>query len=314
MARAAGAVLVVAASGFVGGKLGLLTDRVARASHNFSDVPDGAFYHAFVDYLARSGVTAGCAVGLYCPDAPVTRGQMAVFLGKQRLLDGCPPDSVRAGATCVDKYEASAWKTTDVAVIEKIQLGTVTLADLQGVGALQLGLSAGDLAANGCAVSGTGCVGIYAVSMPGVTPAIIVSWFQAVAMARNAGKRLPTNQEWQAAALGTPDGAPCRTTGAVGVAGTPGCVSDVGAFDMVGNVYEWVDAWLTHPTTSPGWGAFSDDLMALGGAATAVAGPGALVRGGGVLGVMSGPAAGPFAVTAGAPYAEAQDLGFRAAR
>lgn len=29
----------------------------------------------------RSGITAGCGTG-YCPDNPVTRGQMAVFLTK----------------------------------------------------------------------------------------------------------------------------------------------------------------------------------------------------------------------------------------
>jgi hypothetical protein len=33
-----------------------------------------------VNTLARNGVTAGCGGGHYCPDAPVTRAQMAVFL------------------------------------------------------------------------------------------------------------------------------------------------------------------------------------------------------------------------------------------
>lgn len=32
--------------------------------------------------LAFSGITGGCAPGLYCPGAPVTRGQMAVFLAE----------------------------------------------------------------------------------------------------------------------------------------------------------------------------------------------------------------------------------------
>jgi hypothetical protein len=56
------------------------------------------------------------------------------------------------------------------------------------------------------------------------------------------------------------------------------------------------------------------DLMTLAGAFTAAPGPAALARGGGVLGTASGTAAGPFAISAGVPYAESQDLGFRAAR
>jgi S-layer family protein len=30
--------------------------------------------------LASAGITGGCGPGSYCPDAAVTRGQMAVFL------------------------------------------------------------------------------------------------------------------------------------------------------------------------------------------------------------------------------------------
>jgi hypothetical protein len=54
----------------------------APASATFADVPasDGAF--PFVEALVASGVTAGCGGGNYCPDAPLTRRQMAVFLSK----------------------------------------------------------------------------------------------------------------------------------------------------------------------------------------------------------------------------------------
>lgn len=55
---------------------------VARGSHSFSDVPTGAFYHDAVEWIVNRAITAGCAVGLYCPDASVTRGSMAVFLRK----------------------------------------------------------------------------------------------------------------------------------------------------------------------------------------------------------------------------------------
>ena len=33
-----------------------------------------------LDRLAAEGITSGCGNGNYCPEAPVTRAQMAVFL------------------------------------------------------------------------------------------------------------------------------------------------------------------------------------------------------------------------------------------
>jgi S-layer family protein len=46
----------------------------------FTDVPVGHPQHPFVEALAAAGITAGCGGGNYCPTAPLTRGQMAVFL------------------------------------------------------------------------------------------------------------------------------------------------------------------------------------------------------------------------------------------
>ena len=48
----------------------------------FADVPDTHPFFAFIEALAASGVTGGCGIGIFCPDAPLTRGQMAVFLAK----------------------------------------------------------------------------------------------------------------------------------------------------------------------------------------------------------------------------------------
>ncbi len=45
-----------------------------------NDVPTSHPFFQFVEALARAGITSGCAAGSYCPDQPVTRGQMAVFL------------------------------------------------------------------------------------------------------------------------------------------------------------------------------------------------------------------------------------------
>ena len=48
----------------------------------FADVPPTAPFWAYVEAVVREGITSGCSVTprLYCPDSPVTRGQMAVFI------------------------------------------------------------------------------------------------------------------------------------------------------------------------------------------------------------------------------------------
>jgi hypothetical protein len=52
------------------------------ASPTFGDVPDSHPFYQYIEALAASGITGGCGSGNYCPDSPLTRGQMAVFLAK----------------------------------------------------------------------------------------------------------------------------------------------------------------------------------------------------------------------------------------
>ncbi len=54
----------------------------APATASFADVPTSHPFFQFVEALVKSGVTGGCGGGNYCPDAPLTRGQMAAFLAK----------------------------------------------------------------------------------------------------------------------------------------------------------------------------------------------------------------------------------------
>jgi hypothetical protein len=56
----------------------------APGSADFNDVPTTHPFFQYVEALKASGITGGCQTSppLYCPDAPVTRGQMAVFLAK----------------------------------------------------------------------------------------------------------------------------------------------------------------------------------------------------------------------------------------
>jgi formylglycine-generating enzyme required for sulfatase activity len=89
------------------------------------------------------------------------------------------------------------------------------------------------------------------VSEAGRKPWRYISRAQAAEICARAGKRLPTNNEWQAAVLGTPDqqdewdGNDCQVKnnwpdqpGPTGLA--ENFRSGVGAYDMVGNVWEWV--------------------------------------------------------------------------
>jgi formylglycine-generating enzyme required for sulfatase activity len=90
------------------------------------------------------------------------------------------------------------------------------------------------------------------------------------------------------------------------------CVSDWGAYDMVGNLQEWVADWVPASTTCPGWGLFSDDRMCLSGASTTARAPGALLRGGAY---SSGATTGAFAVNGTTdPPDDEPYIGFRGAR
>lgn len=60
-------------------------DLTATSGKTFSDVPPGHPYRTDIDRLATAGVTTGCGGTKFCPNDPVTRGQMAAFL--QRALD-----------------------------------------------------------------------------------------------------------------------------------------------------------------------------------------------------------------------------------
>ena len=70
-------VLTVLVVGMVG------LSGVAFASHQFRDVPDDHVFHEDIEWMRDTGLTRGCnppANDRYCPDDPVTRGQMAAFL------------------------------------------------------------------------------------------------------------------------------------------------------------------------------------------------------------------------------------------
>ena len=81
------------------------------------------------------------------------------------------------------------------------------------------------------------------VSQAGVQPWTFVTFHQAKALCAKRDMRLPTALEWYEASLGTPDSNVCNihSSGIKTTGYSNECVSSRGVYDMIGNVWEWVD-------------------------------------------------------------------------
>ena len=123
------------------------------------------------------------------------------------------PMKVDGTVMCVDMYEASPSKEC---LFQKIS-------------------SASESQRN---VLGKDC---FAVSEPNRDPWNYISLSQAQQMCAAAGKRLPTNNEWYAYALGTDAESCVINARTFSKTGNAECVSSVGAIDVIGNLWEWVD-------------------------------------------------------------------------
>ena len=131
-------------------------------------------------------------------------------------------------------------------------------------------------------------------------PVIHVNWHEASAWCRWAGRRLPREQEWEAAALGAPvtgggslaeekrrypwageDPDPARANldghalGCVDVAALPAGDSAFGCRQMLGNVWEWcADAFTPYPGFVPdAYKEYSQTLFGIRGCCAAAPGP-----------------------------------------
>ncbi len=77
----------------------------------FTDVPIDYWAAKWIEELSKEGITGGCAAGLYCPDAVITRAQMAVFLLKSEHGSSYSPPAA-TGTVFTDvpaDYWAAKW-------------------------------------------------------------------------------------------------------------------------------------------------------------------------------------------------------------
>ncbi len=262
-------------------------------------------HFASVAGVARQYETPECPAG-YTRDVSVTRW---IVCQRSRADGSVADDVVRVGvgpsAFWIDRYEAIVYASTD------------------GTGVMYVN---GDWPAE-FASNGQSALELYALSRIDGIPTRQITWFQAQRACRASGKRLPTGEEWLAAARGTPDtAASCFVSGSdttlARVGAHPDCVSRWGAQDMVGNVWELTADWAAgprvirdDPASTRHWPTgYGDDLSEniAGFVNTGVVTPGipAVVIRGGSAG--SGTGAGVFALSVGfAPTAAYSALGFR---
>jgi hypothetical protein len=92
--------------------LALVLPASALASHVFTDVPTSMSGHAAIEAVADARITVGCTPTTYCPTAPVTREQMAIFL--QRALPRI------AGAQDLSASQVTGTEATQNSVVLRI--------------------------------------------------------------------------------------------------------------------------------------------------------------------------------------------------
>jgi formylglycine-generating enzyme required for sulfatase activity len=207
-----------------------------------------------------------CMPGLACGADGVCRAD-GLADGGAKCSSDCPTGemvTVQAGSfvmgcnSAVDlecNSDESPYHTVDVPAFE-IDKYEVTTADYQVC--VDSGV---------CTAANTGESCNYGVPERESHPINCVDWNQAKAYCEWAGKRLPTEAEWEKAARGTDGrkypwgnsptvrcdfavmddsaagGIGCGSGGTMPVGSMPAGASPYGAEDMVGNVWEWVEDW-----------------------------------------------------------------------
>jgi len=128
-------------------------------------------------------------------------------------MDGAVPLRVDGSVVCIDQYEASPGEDCPN------QKLTSSIHSERNIGTEEC----------------------FAVSITGKQPWNYISLSQAQRVCARSGKRLPTSAEWYAYALGTDTKSCVIDEKEYKDTGTSGCVSSTGVYDVIGNLWEWVD-------------------------------------------------------------------------
>ncbi|MEJ5224922.1 MAG: S-layer homology domain-containing protein [Anaerolineales bacterium] len=91
---------------------GAYTPPAVGGSTGFGDVSTSYWAAAWIKQLAAEAITGGCGGGNYCPESPVTRAQMAVFLLRSKYGGAYTPPAVGGSTGFGDvstSYWAAAW-------------------------------------------------------------------------------------------------------------------------------------------------------------------------------------------------------------
>ena len=163
------------------------------------------------------GAIAFSTLGIFAADSlQGIQGGIQNFAGAGKAgvcKEGMVPVKIDAGILCVDMYEASP-----SSACPNKELNNVVQSE-----------------------DNANTKECYAASVKGVIPWNYISLSQAQRMCANTGKRLPTNEEWYHIALGTNTDACTTQSNALSKTGNESCMSTIGAYDVVGNIWEWVD-------------------------------------------------------------------------
>lgn len=127
------------------GRLGAAADATFTfpAAPSFTDVPANYPYFKWIQRMKLDSITGGCGTGVYCPDDPVTRGQMAIFIVRgafnQLLPAGTPviagisPAAAPLGQTTLVTVTGTntsfAPGTTQVTAGPGVTTGTITVTN-----------------------------------------------------------------------------------------------------------------------------------------------------------------------------------------
>ena len=88
-------------------------------TRSFTDVKADAYYAAYVEWAAQKNIVKGTGEGLFSPDAPVTREQMAVMMVNYAGQMGYSIPTPLAAATFADNNKISAWAAKEVAAMQR---------------------------------------------------------------------------------------------------------------------------------------------------------------------------------------------------